>query len=877
MESDLRKTGIDCIGDVPWGTHLCQFYHGKEDLIEILVPYFKHGLENNEFCLWVTSQPLEAVDARQALKEQVSDLDRYIDKGQIMILDHGQYYTKNGKFDLEFLRRSREEIERRAAEGGYCGLRGSGNTFWLEKEDWGSFLEYEDVLDREIVTGRLIAICSYSLEKIQVEELIDVISRHRFSCIKKKHGKWASLESSERQRIEGELHRSKDLLQGVIDAAPAAIVAMGLDGCVHTVWNKAAEKMFGWTAEEVMGQPLPMVPSENQKEFLRFLEMIRNGAVLQGVEVRRKKKDGSPIDYSIHAAPLHNAAGDIIGNIAVLVDITERKRAEDKLRESEEKFRSIVDNIGIGVALISPEMKILFLNNQMKKWNPHYDPNRETLCFRVFNTPPKDQVCVYCPTVKTLKDGVVHEDITRTPVGEQVFNYRIISSPIKDKSGKVIAAIEMVEDITERMRTQELLKKSENKFRVLFESSRDAIMTLEPPLWKFTSGNPASVQMFKAKDEAEFISFGPGDLSPAQQPDGRLSEEKVREMIEKAMREGSNLFEWRHKRLDGEEFAASVLLTRMILDDKTILQATLRDITDYENAMERLSRALKDEIKSRELITRMLADNNRVRTELENSLKKLKEAQAQLIQAEKLNAVGQLASGVAHEVRNPLGIILQGINYLDQKIPAKEKEVSETLVMLRDSVNRANRIINALLDFSKFSALDLRLEDVNTILENSLVLIKDQLKIGNIEVVKELKTDLPKVLVDKNKIEQVCLNVLLNAAQAMPEGGRIIVRSYDKQLGKTGNGSGKKKEEYAGAAGRAVIVEFEDTGFGISESDIKRIFDPFFSTKGPQGGTGLGLSVSMNIVNMHQGAIYAESKVNKGTRITMVLKTATEI
>ncbi len=252
----------------------------------------------------------------------------------------------------------------------------------------------------------------------------------------------------------------------------------------------------------------------------------------------------------------------------------------------------------------------------------------------------------------------------------------------------------------------------------------------------------------------------------------------------------------------------------------------------------------------------------------------LQETQGQLIQAEKMTAVGQLASGVAHEVRNPLGIILQGVNYLENRISAKEDDIVETLAMLKDSVNRADKIINGLLDFSRFTTLNLQPEEINSILESSLVLVKSQFKVEYIEIVRELKSDLPRVLADKNKLEQVFVNLFLNAIQAMPEGGKIIIRSYEKQLAEAKNGIGKLLRENFHAGEQVVIVELEDTGIGILEENMKKIFDPFFTTKGPKSGTGLGLSVSRNIIQMHKGLIYAESQVGKGSKITVVLKTS---
>lgn len=411
----------------------------------------------------------------------------------------------------------------------------------------------------------------------------------------------------------------------------------------------------------------------------------------------------------------------------------------------------------------------------------------------------------------------------------------------------------LLAEVNQRKEAEKKLLESEEKHRVLYEFSADAIMTLEMPDWRFTSGNKSALKMFGMKDEKEFISCTPWELSPEYQPDGQLSAEKARRMINLAIENGSIFFEWAHKKYRGDSFPATVLLTKICLGGKEIIQATVRDVTDIKKQERDLRKALKSAEESREIMVSMLDDNNDVRDELEASLKKLKDTQLQLIHAEKMEAIGTMASGVAHEVKNPLGIILQGINYFEEELPSAQNDSRETLRMMKDSVKRADKIVRALLDFSGNRELKTEQQNINVLLESSVDLVRHKLKLNSIEIVYELAGDLPAVTIDIERIEQVFVNLFNNAADAMPKGGKLYIRSYPSGTG-------------------AVVVEIEDTGPGIDASIINKIFDPFFTTKNRSEGTGLGLSVAKSIIDMHKGLIHVKSETGKGAKFTIMFK-----
>jgi PAS domain S-box-containing protein len=206
----IRQSGIEVVGAMPWGSHFCQFYQTKQDLLDVLVPYFKAGLESNEMCVWVTSEFLDNDDAIAAMQKAVPVFSSYLEKGQIEIFPYTDWYLEEGKFEMQRVLRMWLARHDQALALGYQGLRVSGNPFWIDnKKDWDDFTAYEAEINNVIHDYDILVLCTYSLDKCGANEIIDVVTNHQFALIKRS-GKWELIENSETKKIGEALRQSEE-------------------------------------------------------------------------------------------------------------------------------------------------------------------------------------------------------------------------------------------------------------------------------------------------------------------------------------------------------------------------------------------------------------------------------------------------------------------------------------------------------------------------------------------------------------------------------------------------------------------------------------------------------------------------------------------
>jgi PAS domain S-box-containing protein len=257
---------------------------------------------------------------------------------------------------------------------------------------------------------------------------------------------------SDKKKIEKKLRKSEGHLRTLVQAIPDLVWLKDKDG-FYLSCNPMFERFFGAKEENIIGKnDYSFVDREIADSFVENDRLaIAAMKPTSNEEWVTFADDGHRALLETIKTPIYNDKGALIGILGIGRDITARKQAEETLKLSEAKTQSILDNVGIGVALISPNMEILELNRQMRKWFPDIAVEQHSICYRVFNDPPHEVVCENCPTYKTLRDGLVHEVVRQTRQALGTRSYRIVSSPIFDAAGKVTAAIEMVEDVTEKL------------------------------------------------------------------------------------------------------------------------------------------------------------------------------------------------------------------------------------------------------------------------------------------------------------------------------------------------------------------------------------------------------------------------------------------
>lgn len=648
------------------------------------------------------------------------------------------------------------------------------------------------------------------------------------------------------------LRRSEEFFHVITDNSSDIVLILDAK-CDIKYASQSIFRFLGYKPEELVGRSGfgLVLPADLPKVVSDFSASIEPGHPPVMDCIRVQHKNGSVRFFEGMGKNLLDSP-IVSGLVLNLRDITERKMAEESLRESEERIRLITDNTSDLIAILSFDVmpKYLYLSpshETMMGYKPddligksglefvHPDDRANLASLLKVYVTEKARRIVGAPSKPWHE---TFEYRAKTKSGE----WRYLES-VSDLVGDKIIMVSR--DVTAHKKAEEMLREEKERAQQYLDVAGVLIVILDRQ-GNIKLMNKRGCEIIEAEKEEQVIGKNWIDNFV---PDTQRN--TVKKAFDRLMSGDTAMTEY---------FENSIVTKRgkekIIAWYNTLLRDKNNEITGVLSSGEDMTARVKAE------------------SALKEAYAMLKETQEQLIQAEKMEAIGRLASGVAHEVKNPLGVILQGLDYLDDKLSPAQKKVAEVLSMMRTGIEKADSIIGALVDFSRATHLDIHAERLNVILENSLALVKQTTDAQKIEVTRGLSESLPAVSVDRGKIEQVFMNILLNAAQAMPHGGKLSVNSYRAKVGKIGAGVGRRRGDYFEPDEEAVFVEIKDTGPGFSKDNLKKAFEPFFTTKEATGGTGLGLSVSRNIIDMHRGIIEIESDEGKGAKVTLIFKIA---
>ncbi len=540
----------------------------------------------------------------------------------------------------------------------------------------------------------------------------------------------------------------------------------------------------------------------------------------------------------------------------------ERVKAQEALRESELKFRSITEAAAEGIIAADADGKIVSWNTGARVMFGYTageilgKPITELIASRT-----REQVRA---EMEQLLSGMSASLVLGTgqlmgvSAGGSEFPVEISISTWLVGESRFVGLV--IRDITQRVLAENRLAEERNLLKSIIDNLPDHVYVKDLQ-GRYIVNNAAHLAFIGATDPSEIIGKTAFDLYP---PDLAARTQMDDLAVIRANRPSLEREEPTVDRPHGEHVWLSTSKIPLMNTDSRVagLVCLSRDITtrkQAEFAREESEQALRKAV-----------------DDLRRSNSELRETQMMLIHAEKLESLGRLSAGIAHEVKNPLNQLLLGTEFLQHAIPKEQETWAEVLTDMRGAIIRMDRILRGMLEYSVPNELDLKAADLNETLEGALMLLRLELMKSHITIEKSLGDGLPKVELDHTKIEQVLINLFGNAMHAMPEGGKVIVRTYSEISVAGERDEGAKRNERLRAGDTIVVMELSDSGHGIPEEKLAKIFDPFFTTKPTGKGTGLGLTVSKKIIELHGGTLQLVNRPEGGVTARIGFKACPE-
>jgi len=602
-------------------------------------------------------------------------------------------------------------------------------------------------------------------------------------------------------------------LASIIESSQDAIISKDLSGRIRS-WNYGAEKMYGYPPAEAIGWHISMLaPPERQEESAAILRDLCLGKYTKDLETVQLTKDGRRIDVMLTVSPVRNFQGVLTGASVLARDITSEKVAKEALRKATE---TSIYSSPLPIIAVDTEFKVRTWNKASEKvfgWTEN-----EVVGKRLQTIPPEEMDGAVSLYERLLAGETVTgiEVLRRRKDGTYV-NISLSATPLINEHSEVRGIIGFHTDITDRKKTENALRQAEEKYRSIFENAVEGIYQADVN-GRYISANPALARMF-GFDSAEELIGSRHDISRQEyiNPDVRL--ELIRAIEQHDV---VHNFEYEALRQDGKRIWLST--TAHAVRDRgrhlVYFEGTVQDITE--------------------------------RRDLEQQLR----------QMQKMEAIGRLAGGVAHDFNNILMAISSYAELLSKK--ATEESTRRYVGEIAKAVNRGSGLTQGLLTFSRKQVSSPKVLDLNALITGQLDMLK-RLIPENIELTFRPCGGSATVEADPGHIEQITMNLVINARDAMPDGGTVTIETdYVPSDSESAPGA-----DHANAD--QVLLSVRDNGCGMNAETRSHIFEPFYTTKEQGKGTGLGLATVFGIVKQSSGNIVVESEPGQGTTFKIFL------
>jgi two-component system, cell cycle sensor histidine kinase and response regulator CckA len=596
-------------------------------------------------------------------------------------------------------------------------------------------------------------------------------------------------------------------LAAIVESSQDAIIGKDLTGRI-TSWNKGAELMYGYSASEVIGKKVSILaPAGRSHEIRGIIEEVKARRPIKNLETIRMARSGKLIHVSLTVSPVLDSDGTLVGASTIARDITAQKLADEALRRANET--SIYAS---PVPIIAADA-----DSRVTMWNPAAEALFGWGEAEVVGNPipiiPEDLRAEAASLHARLLSGETLRgiEVLRQKRNGSLATISLSAAPIRDANRKVKGIIGFMADITEQKHSEEALRQAEEKYRTIVENAVEGIYQTTPA-GRYLSANPALARMLGFDSPEELIAFR-NDIRTQEYVNPEMRNEFVRTLEARSFVQN---FEYEAYRNDGKIIWVSenARAVRDVGGQILYFEGTVEDITH--------------------------------RRELEQQLR----------QMQKIEAVGRLAGGVAHDFNNILMAISSYAELLDKKLPdeASRRYAAEIV----KATDRGSSLTEGLLTFSRKQVLSPKVFDLNNLINEQIMMLQ-RLIPENIQLTFIPGTAVGRIKADPGQVEQVLMNLVINARDAMPNGGQVLIATSNAKLD-----CAECPVHDSATAREYVVVMVKDEGCGMNAKTKSQIFEPFFTTKEQGKGTGLGLAIVFGIVKQNAGQIVVDSEPDKG-------------